>query len=91
MTLNDRELDAIERRWEACSPGPWRAMVEGRDHMSGDSFIMTGGEAERGEDIYVIVGSKPAPPADLDFIAGAHEDIPRLLAEIRRLRSRACG
>ena len=28
-----------------------------------------------------------APPADLDFIAHARQDIPRLIAEIERLRA----
>jgi hypothetical protein len=27
-----------------------------------------------------------APPADLDFIAAARQDVPRLVEEIRRLR-----
>jgi hypothetical protein len=79
------ELDAIERRSSAATPGPWRAMVEGRDHMSGDSFIMTGGTGARGEDIYVSAGSAPAQDADLEFIAAARHDIPRLIAEVRRL------
>jgi hypothetical protein len=51
-------------------------MIEGRDHPSGSSFIMT-----QGEDIYLTGASF----ADQDFIAGSRQDIPRLLDEIERL------
>jgi hypothetical protein len=61
-------------------------MVEGRDHWSGDSFIMVGSEDERGEDIYITVGTQPASMADQDFIAAARQDIERLLREVERLR-----
>jgi len=53
-------------------------MIEGRDHTSGDSFIMTAGE-----DIYI---SNPLFDNNQDFIANAKQDIPKLVAEIRRLR-----
>jgi hypothetical protein len=36
--------------------------------------------------MYVTRDTKPAAPDDLDFIAHARQDIPRLVAEIRRLR-----
>ena len=65
---------------EICSqttPGPWVSYVEGRDHESGSSFIMTDGED------FEISG---ATIADQDFIANAKQDIPRLVNEIFRLR-----
>ncbi|MPZ16114.1 MAG: hypothetical protein GEU73_17130 [Chloroflexi bacterium] len=87
--LNEAELDAIADRCEAASPGPWEAIVEGRDHWSGDDFIRVSGLDEE-PDLYVSraeAGSiRPAATADLDFIAAARQDIPRLLAEVRRLR-----
>jgi hypothetical protein len=61
-------------------------MIEGRDHMSGDSFIMVGEGQDRLDDIYVSFDGRPAPEPDQDFIAAARQDIPRLLAEIDRLR-----
>jgi hypothetical protein len=84
--LPSEELDAIAERCSTATPGPWRAFVEGRDHVSGDSFIMTGEGKSRGPDMYVTLDGVPASPADLDFIAAAREDIPRLIAEVRRLR-----
>ena len=46
--------------------------------MSGSDFIRTGGA-----DIYLT----GATTADHDFIAGARQDIPKLIAEIERLRA----
>ncbi|NOT54786.1 MAG: hypothetical protein HOP18_09300 [Deltaproteobacteria bacterium] len=80
--MTDEDIDAIHARCAAATPGPWRSYVEGRDHTSGDSFIMTGEGDSRGEDIEL----SGATPADQDFIAHARQDIPRLLAEVRRLR-----
>jgi hypothetical protein len=82
-TLTDDELRAIKARCEAATPGPWRSYIEGRDHTSGSSFIMTGG-TPRGEDIEL----SGATPADQDFITHAREDVPLLLAEIENLRRR---
>jgi hypothetical protein len=87
--MTEAELAEIESRCQAAAPGPWRSMVEGRDHTSGDSFIMLGTERERGDDMYISVGPRPASAPDQDFIANARQDIPRLIEEIRRLRGRA--
>jgi hypothetical protein len=80
--LTETELRDIEKRVEAASPGPWKSFVEGRDHTSGSSFIMTGEGNHRGEDIELT----GATIADQDFIAAARQDVPRLIAEIRTLR-----
>ena len=85
--VTDAELDELRRLCDRATPGPWRAMVEGRDHTSGDSFIMIGREDDRDEDIYVSRDSGPAAPGDLDFIAAARNYMPRLLEEIRKVRS----
>jgi hypothetical protein len=63
-------------------------MVEGRNHTSGDSFIMVGHEEDADEDMYVSRDSGPAAEADLDFIAAARNFLPRLINEIVELRSR---
>jgi hypothetical protein len=85
--MTDAELEAIRVRAQAATPGPWTSMVEGRDHTSGDSFIMIGPPERRTDDMYVSLGSHPASPADQDFVAAARQDIPRLLNEIQRLAS----
>jgi hypothetical protein len=86
--ISENELQEIVARYEATSMAPWVPFIEGRDCESGSSFIMTGiakGEhiwqAQRGEDIYL----SGATNADLDFVAHARQDIPALIAEIKRL------
>jgi hypothetical protein len=80
--LNDDELESMRQRCELATPGPWQSFIEGRDHTSGSSFIMTGAGTGRGNNIEL----SGATVADQDFIAHARQDIPRLLAEIGRLR-----
>ncbi len=65
----------MEHRCTQATPGPWKSYIEGRDHSSGDSFIMTGGD-----DIYLT----GAFADDQDFIANARQDLPTLIAEVRR-------
>lgn len=84
--LDDEALAQIMARCKAARPAPWNAIIEGRDQTSGSSFIMVGEGNERDEDIYLIGEDKPVPNADFDFIANARQDIPKLLAEILRLR-----
>ncbi len=83
MTISDEELEEIRLRCEAATPGPWTSYIEGRDHSSGSSFIMTGSGRDRGNDIE-LTGSTDA---DQDFIAHARQDISILLAEVKRLRA----
>ncbi len=83
--MQPAELDEIEARCNAASGGPWKSYVEGRDHVSGSSFIMVGVGDLRGEDMEISREGKPATAAHQDFIASARQDIPRLISEVRRL------
>ena len=85
--VTDGELTELERLDKWGSGPPWKAMIEGRDHTSGDSFIMVGALDDRDEDMYVTRDSGPAMSADLELIAAARTYLPRLIAEIRRLRA----
>ena len=87
-SLSTDELREIRARVDAATPGPWESFVEGRDHTSGADFIRTGGLRDDCPDLYVQHESRPAPTHDLDFIAHARQDIPRLIAEVERLRSK---
>ncbi|EHH05130.1 hypothetical protein MEA186_30567 [Mesorhizobium amorphae CCNWGS0123] len=58
-------------------------MGRGRDFLGGSNFIQTGEGADRGEDIEMTDGTV----ADQDFMAAARQDVPRLVAEVRRLRA----
>jgi hypothetical protein len=79
--MTKEELEKIEERLNKAQKGIWRAYIEERDHTSGSSFIMTGIGSERGNDIELL----GATEADYDFIANAKQDIPILIAELRRL------
>jgi hypothetical protein len=62
-------------------------MIEGRDHTSGDSFIMIGPDDDRREDLYVSRDSGPPDPSTLDLLAEARTYLPVLIAEVKRLRA----
>lgn len=85
--ISDETLDELERLSAQCEPGPWRAVVEGRDAESGDSFIQTGQDEARGEDLYVTRDSGPAGANHLDLIAAARTYLPLLVADLRALRA----
>lgn len=80
--ISEDDLDAILARCEAATDGPWKSYIEGRDHQSGSSFIMTSGN-----DIELT----GATEADQDFMAHARQDVPQLVEEIRRLQRRVKG
>lgn len=77
MCITEEELQHILTRCDKATPGPWRSFVEGRDHTSGSNFIQTSAA-----DIEITGGTA----ADQDFIAYARQDIPRLVAEIAKLK-----
>lgn len=76
-------LSQIEERCDAARPGPWLSWIEGRNHEAGSDFIQVGSGSDRTDDIELVGATR----ADQDFIAAAREDIPMLLAEVRRLRA----
>lgn len=80
------DLDMLRNLTAAASPAPWRSMIEGRDHTSGDTFIMIGEGDDRGEDLYLSRDSGPANGTDHDFIAAARNWMEELLDEIEGLR-----
>jgi hypothetical protein len=80
--LDDKELEAIRRRCNAATPGPWKSVVEGRDPVARSRSIMTGRGESRSNDIELI----GATVMDQDFIAHSRRDIPRLLDELYRTR-----
>ncbi|CDX39306.1 conserved hypothetical protein [Mesorhizobium sp. SOD10] len=82
-SLSEFDLQEMESRAAAARPGPWKSWVEGRDFDGGSNFIQTGNGAERGEDIQM----SGATVAEQDFIAAARQDVPHLVAEVRRLRA----
>lgn len=84
--------DATLARWLRLSlladPAPWTSSIEGRDHDSGDTFIMIGAADDRRQDLYLSRDSGPADGATHDLIAVARNALPLLIEEVRRLRSK---
>ncbi|MFJ9459737.1 hypothetical protein ACIRST_32265 [Kitasatospora sp. NPDC101447] len=93
--LSDDELALIERRAAAATPGPWVAWTESRHGIGGESFIQIRPGAEGDDELYVrrftagqeVKSPNPELDADFDFIAAARQDVPRLIAEVKRLRA----
>ena len=75
--ITRQELESILARCAATTPGPWEASIEGIGHTGGSSCIVTGGET------FDLSG---ATDQDIEFMAQAKQDIPRLVDELMRLR-----
>jgi len=87
--VSDELLDELERLSAEADPPPWCSFIEGRDHESGDSFVMVGEGEQRRADLYLSRESAPAGRNDHDLVAAARTYLPALVAEIRRLREPA--
>lgn len=80
--LGEEELLAIESRANAATPGPW-CHREQFIEAGNDSGQLLGVTMQRMED-----GLDQLPGVDnAAFIAHARTDVPRLIAEIRRLQA----
>lgn len=85
--VTEATLEEFERLLAATDPGPWVSRVEGRDGVSGASFIRTGPDDARGEDLYISRDVVPAPAAYLDLIALMRTMLPELIKEVRQGRA----
>ena len=83
MHSTDLDLDAIQARADAATPGPWCTdsweIYQGTEYVAGAEWI---GETCRGR-----VDGLAQDRADAEFVAAARTDVPALLAEVRRLRA----
>lgn len=86
-TVAELDLDAITARSNAATPGPWAERSVG--------YVFATATSERAaESGYIgtpVVDTFMWPehgPANQVFIAHAREDVPALVAEVRRLRGR---
>ncbi|MEB0138102.1 MULTISPECIES: hypothetical protein [unclassified Undibacterium] len=76
--LNEERIATILARADATARGPWKAMLEGRDHSSGSSCIIIQN---------ACIDLDGASDADIVFIANARQDIPYRVSELLRLPS----
>ena len=87
-TPKPADLEAIEARASAATPGPWTSPWIG-DSTCRDAILGGGGE---------VVGVTwrdgwhlAVTQADAEFIAAARTDVPALVAELRQLRAELAG
>jgi hypothetical protein len=74
--MTDEELQAIEARANAATPGPWEVFAE-REVSTEHKALM--GCTHDGDGVFY-------EREDAEFVAHARADIPALVAEVRRLR-----
>ncbi len=96
--MTDLDLDAIQQREQAATPGPWRVVMDDTERPTTVWRECTSPDHPLDEDPgrdYVHDdcrdGEIHAEPffreADAEFIAHAREDVPALRREVERLRS----
>lgn len=81
MTIPDTELEAIDARCEAATPGPWGFATEAERHA------VVCAEIKPPTFVGLILHDRPNKDADAAFISGARVDLPKLLAAYRELRA----
>lgn len=90
VSLTNEQLEAIRKRVEAATPGPWNwRKLDGEPFetempslVSPEGDVMDFGYCAT---FYPVQGTPPED-ADAEFIAHAREDVPALLAEIEHLK-----
>ncbi len=75
--MTNEELDEIEARANAATPGPWKH-ADSRDN---EVRLEHGGFPASGYSHWSMMR-----PNDATFIAAARQDVPRLIQEVRRLQ-----
>jgi hypothetical protein len=86
--LTERELEEAEALCAAATPGPWtKFRLNPRPSPRHRAFLCT--LFVRGQWLFHRVTDPGLLEADADFIAAARGLVPRLLAEVRRLRGPA--
>ncbi len=83
--ITEKELTALESAGRRASGGPWVAYVDSDIPEGGAPYIAVGGDREA-PDMYVWIGEEFAPRPDVELIAAARQDVPRLVRELRLRR-----
>lgn len=79
----DSELQALLRLADSATPGPWTPHIEDSGPIGGCSVIWVDG-TNAVPDLYVWLEDEIAPNGDVEFIAHARQDVPRLVDELLR-------
>ena len=78
--MTQEQLNAIQARLDAATPGPWGCYGDGAHEVFDAGEY---GDGDRGEVVAAVIDRL----SDAVFIAHAREDIPGLLAEVERMRA----
>jgi hypothetical protein len=85
--ITDSELDAMGARAEAATPGPWETIHKYDGGLYSDHVVSPDRRCIANINAHPNFGGKPYKAKEIaEFIAHSREDIPRLIAEVRRLR-----
>jgi hypothetical protein len=84
---NPLDLDAIEARAKAATPGPWRK----QPRLSIDGSVESEAMGKGGVPAMMVDIDSERSRVDAEFIAHARKDVPDLVAEVRRLRAALDG
>lgn len=84
--LFDADLDAVLNLASSAGATPWESWVEGRDGLSGATFIMTGTAPNR-VDLYLYGFGGKAESDLVDLFAEMRNSIDELVAEVIARRS----
>lgn len=90
--MEELNLAAIQQRWEATTPGEWITTAESEGSAYELQIVSVLGEYTDPDAILIDLidlssSDSDFTAADLIFIAEAHQDVPRLIEEIARLRA----
>jgi len=80
--MTDLDLDAIQARADAATDGPWTLHRTSTLYINGHTGYYLRRDDQPGQ-IFPLT----CLPGDAEFIAHARQDVPDLVAEIRRLRA----
>src|ERR1700704_3499905 len=84
-TVSQEERDRLEAAARQATAGPWTPVLADDQPEGASSFIQVGADQEEA-DMYVWLGEEFAPRADVELIANARQDVPKLVLELRRLK-----
>lgn len=90
--LTDADLDEIEARANAATPGPWDVSDGNEGDWPPRPLWMVTNEAFHNppaddDTPWIAAELHTGVRDDAEFVAAARTDVPRLLAEVRRLRA----
>jgi hypothetical protein len=84
--ITDAELDAMAQRANAASKPPWQSFAKAAT-ASAEATSFVSAASTTTSPTCTSPTTHPSHDADLDFIAVVSQDIPRLIAEVKRLRT----